>query len=63
MVVINNLALSELNRLEMFVAMAVWNALYFRNKLRPLQQICYIITGQTSRNPDLYEQGLVKFIE
>lgn len=63
MVVVNNLALQELSRIEMFIAMVVWNAVYFNKKLRTSQKICYTITGQVSRKPDAYEKGLVKLIE
>jgi hypothetical protein len=62
MVVVNNLALVEVSRLEMFVAMVVWNAIYFKSKLRPSQRICYFITGKQSRKPDSYETSLVRLI-
>jgi hypothetical protein len=34
MVVVNQLALTESSRIEMFLAMVIWNAIYFKGKLR-----------------------------
>jgi len=34
MLVINNLPLAEDSRIELFVLMVIWNAIYFKNKLR-----------------------------
>lgn len=63
MVVVNQLALTESSRIEMFLAMVIWNAIYFKGKLRKTQKIYYLLTGQENRKPNEYEKQLVQLIK
>ena len=63
MVVVNPLKLAEVSRLEMFLLMVVWNAIYYTPKLKQSQNIVYLIIGKESRKPNSYEVKLINSIK
>jgi hypothetical protein len=58
MVVVNPLSFTETSRFEMFLAGLVWNTIYFKDRLKSISKIVYIVTATLPLNPSPYEEKI-----